>query len=51
VTELAIGGSLHVSDLVVPAGVKVLEDPNAAVVNIMGKAKEETAIVEEEESL
>ncbi len=49
VTELAIGGSLHVSDLVAPAGVKVLDDPNATVVNIMGKAKEETAAVEEEE--
>ncbi|MDD2319799.1 MAG: 50S ribosomal protein L25 [Geobacteraceae bacterium] len=48
VTELALGASLHVSDLRPPAGIKVLEDPNATVVNIMGKAKEAEETVEEE---
>jgi large subunit ribosomal protein L25 len=43
VTDLKIGDSFHVSDLVVPAGMKVLNDPKATVVSILGKAKEEVA--------
>ncbi len=46
VTDLKIGESLHVSDIGVPAGVKVLNDPKAAVVTILGKPKEEAAAVE-----
>lgn len=41
VTSLAIGHSLHVSDLQLPAGVKVLDDPKASIVSILGKAREE----------
>jgi large subunit ribosomal protein L25 len=43
VTALTIGHSLHVADLQMPAGVKVLEDPKASVVSILGKTKEEGA--------
>lgn len=41
VTTLTIGHSLHVGDLKLPVGVKVLADPKASVVSILGKAKEE----------
>jgi len=41
VTELIVGHSLHVGDIQVPAGVKVMDDPKASVVSILGKAKEE----------
>jgi large subunit ribosomal protein L25 len=40
ITNLGIGASLHISDLQVPAGLKILEEPKATVVNILGKAKE-----------
>ncbi len=42
VTELTVGHSIHVGDLQVPAGIKVLDDSKAAVVSVLGKAKEET---------
>jgi len=43
VAELTIGHSIHVSDLQLPAGVKVLEDPKASVVSVLGKGREEEA--------
>lgn len=43
VTALTIGHSIHLGDLQVPPGVKVLGDPKAAVVAILGKAREEEA--------
>jgi len=43
VTALTIGHSIHVSDLVAPAGVKILDDSRASVVSILGKVKEEEA--------
>ncbi len=46
VTDLKIGDSFHISDLVVPAGMKVLNDPKATVVSILGKVMEEVAPVE-----
>lgn len=46
VTGLKIGDSFHVSSLEVPAGIKVLADPKATIVNILGKGKEEEASVE-----
>ncbi len=46
VTALTVGHSIHVGDLTVPAGLKVLDDPKAAVVSILGKAKEETVEAE-----
>jgi large subunit ribosomal protein L25 len=45
VTGLAIGHSLHVRDLQVPEGVKVLADPKAGVVSVLGKIREEAAPV------
>jgi large subunit ribosomal protein L25 len=40
VTELGVGESLHVSDLKLPAGLKVVDDPSTTIVNILGRAKE-----------
>jgi large subunit ribosomal protein L25 len=37
VTELAIGHSIHVSDVVAPIGSVILNDPNAPVVSILGR--------------
>lgn len=46
VTELGVGESLHVSDLKLPAGLKVVDDPSTTIVNILGRAKEaEEAVV------
>ncbi len=41
VTSLPIGGSFHVGDMKVPAGIKVLADETSTVVSILGKAREE----------
>jgi large subunit ribosomal protein L25 len=51
VTDLKIGDSFHVSDLKVLAEIKVLDDPNRTIVNVLGKAIEEVeaATVTEEE--
>ena len=46
VTELTIGHSIHVGDLKLPAGIKVLGDLKASVVSILGKAKEEAPAAE-----
>ena len=43
VTDLTIGHSIHVKDLQLPAGVKVLEDARASVVSVLGKVMEEAA--------
>jgi large subunit ribosomal protein L25 len=45
VTNLAIAHSIHVDELVLPEGVKILENPKTPVVSILGRAKE--AAVEE----
>jgi len=47
VTELTIGHSIHVGDIQLPANVKLLDDPKAAIVSIIGKTKEAEAPVEE----
>jgi len=44
ITELTVGHSLHVSELRVPAGVRILADPKASVVSILGKAREEAPV-------
>lgn len=49
ISELPIGGSLHIAAITVPAGAKVLDDPKATVVNILGKAKEEEGVAAPEE--
>lgn len=43
IAELTIGHSIHVSDLQLPAGVKVLADSRASIVSVLGKAREEEA--------
>ena len=43
VTDLTIGHSIHVGDLKLPAGIKVLEDSRASIVSILGKVREEEA--------
>ena len=39
VTALTIGHSIHVSDLQLPANVRLLDDQKAAIVSVIGKAK------------
>jgi large subunit ribosomal protein L25 len=46
VSELAIGDARHVSDLTVPPGITVVEDPETAVVNVTAPRVE--VVVEEE---
>jgi large subunit ribosomal protein L25 len=41
VTTLTIGHSIHVSDIKLPANVRLLDDQKAAIVSVIGKAKEE----------
>jgi large subunit ribosomal protein L25 len=41
ITELKIAHSIHVSDIVTPDGVKILDNPKIPVVSILGRAKEE----------
>lgn len=50
VSELGIGHSLHVSDLVVAANLKVISDPKATVVTVVAKKEEvaEEEVVAEE---
>jgi large subunit ribosomal protein L25 len=40
VTNLAVAHSIHVSDLTLPEGVKVLDNPKTPVVSVLGRAKE-----------
>ncbi|HTP65493.1 MAG TPA: 50S ribosomal protein L25 [Geobacteraceae bacterium] len=44
VTELTVGHSIHVGDLKIPEGLKVLDDSRASVVSILGKSKEEGTV-------
>ena len=46
VTALTIGHSIHVSELQLPANVKLHDDPKASIVSILGKIKEEEAPAE-----
>ena len=41
VTALTIGHSIHVSEIQLPANVKLVDDPKASIVSILGKTKEE----------
>ena len=41
VTALTIGHSIHVAEVQLPANVKLLDDPKASIVSIIGKVKEE----------
>lgn len=42
VTALIIGHSIHLSEIQLPANVKLIDDPKTSIVSIMGKIKEET---------
>jgi large subunit ribosomal protein L25 len=46
ITDLTIGHSIHVSDLKLTQGVKVLLDGRASIVSILGKAKEDAPAAE-----
>lgn len=46
VTNLAIAHSIHVSEIVLPEGVKVLDNPKTPVVSVLGRAKEAEAPAE-----
>ena len=41
ITDLAIANSIHVSEIKLPEGVKVLDNPKTPVVSVLGRAKEE----------
>lgn len=49
VSELELGQSLHVRDIELPAGVKLLSDPELSVVSVVTPQKEEEVEVEEVE--
>ena len=42
VTELIVGHSIHLSEIQLPANVKLIDDPKTSIVSIIGKLKEET---------
>jgi large subunit ribosomal protein L25 len=44
ITKLAVAHSIHVSDLTLPEGVKVLDNPKTPVVSVLGRAKEEAPV-------
>ena len=43
VTDLTIGHSIHVSELQLPANVRLLDDQKAAIVSVVGRTKDEEA--------
>ena len=43
ITDLAIAHSIHVSEIVVPDGVKILDNPKTPIVSVLGRVKEEVA--------
>jgi len=44
ITDLAVAHSIHVSDITVPDGVKILDNPKSAVVSVLGRLKEEAPV-------
>lgn len=44
ITDLAMTHSIHVSDIVVPEGVKILDNPKTPIVSVLGRAKEEEEV-------
>jgi len=43
ITQLKVAQSIHVSDIQLPEGVKVLDNPKTPVVSVLGRAKEDEA--------
>jgi large subunit ribosomal protein L25 len=46
VANLTIGHSIHLSEIQLPANVKLIDDPKHSIVSILGKGKEETPVAE-----
>ena len=40
ITNLAVAHSIHVSDLILPEGITILDNPKTPVVSVLGRAKE-----------
>jgi large subunit ribosomal protein L25 len=40
ITNLAVAHSIHVNEIVLPEGVKLLDSPKTPVVSVLGRAKE-----------
>lgn len=47
VTTLGVAHSIHVSEIALPEGVRVLDNPKTPVVSVLGRAKEEAAVASE----
>ena len=45
ITNLAISHSIHVSEIPVPDGVKILDNPKTPIVSVLGRVKEEAPVV------
>ncbi|MBI5485503.1 MAG: 50S ribosomal protein L25 [Deltaproteobacteria bacterium] len=43
ITQLKIAHSIHVSEILLPEGVKILDNPKTPVVSVLGRAKDEPA--------
>jgi large subunit ribosomal protein L25 len=46
VTALTIGHSIHLSEIQLPANVKLIDDPKTSIVSVLGKGKEEAPAAE-----
>lgn len=44
VTSLKMGDSIHIKDIVVPSGVKILNDPGAIILSVIAPMKEEVPV-------
>jgi large subunit ribosomal protein L25 len=40
ITNLAVAHSIHVSEIQLPDGIKILDNPKTPVVSVLGRAKE-----------
>ncbi len=46
ITDLMIAHSIHVNEILLPEGVKILDNPKTPVVGVLGRAKEEATAAE-----
>ena len=44
ITDLKVAHSIHVSEITLPEGVKLLDNPKTPVVSVLGRIKEEAAV-------
>jgi large subunit ribosomal protein L25 len=47
ITDLAVAHSIHVGEITLPEGVKVLDNPKTPIVSVLGRAKEDAPAVAE----